>query len=56
MEREGLDEKLARKKVIKVDKERTAYYNQFGGSAWDMRRHMISVSIQMPSVLRTLSD
>ena len=34
MEREGLDEKLARKKVIKVDKERTAYYNQFGGSAW----------------------
>ena len=31
MEREGIDEKAARKKVLRVDKERAAYYNQFGG-------------------------
>ena len=34
MEREGIDEKAARKKVIRADKERTAYYNQFGGNDW----------------------
>lgn len=34
MEREGLDEKSARKKVLRVDKERAAYYNQFGGDNW----------------------
>ena len=34
MEREGLDEKAARKKIIKADKERAAYYNQFGGNEW----------------------
>ena len=34
MEREGLDEKAARKKVLRVDKERAAYYNQFGGDEW----------------------
>jgi len=34
MEREGIDEKAARKKVLRVDKERAAYYNQFGGDNW----------------------
>ena len=34
MEREGIDEKSARKKVTRVDKERAAYYNQFGGNNW----------------------
>lgn len=34
MEREGLDEKSARKRVNKADKERAAYYNQFGGDRW----------------------
>ena len=34
MEREGIDEKSARKKVIRADKERAAYYNQFGGDNW----------------------
>ena len=34
MEREGIDEKAARKKVLRVDKERAAYYNQFGGDEW----------------------
>lgn len=34
MEREGIDEKAARKKVLRVDKERAAYYNQFGGEEW----------------------
>jgi cytidylate kinase len=34
MEREGLDEKTARKKVLRADKERAAYYNQFGGDNW----------------------
>ena len=34
MEREGLDEKAARKKVLRADKERAAYYNQFGGDNW----------------------
>ena len=34
MAREGLDEKSARKKVIRADKERKAYYNQFGGTPW----------------------
>lgn len=34
MEREGLDEKAARKKVLRADKERAAYYNQFGGDEW----------------------
>ena len=34
MEREDLDEKAARKKVIKADKERAAYYNQFGDTKW----------------------
>lgn len=34
MEREGLDEKAARKKVNRADKERAAYYNQFGGDSW----------------------
>lgn len=34
MEREGLDEKAARKKVLKADKERAAYYNQFGDTKW----------------------
>lgn len=34
MEREGIDEKSARKKVIRADKERAAYYNQFGGDSW----------------------
>lgn len=34
MEREGLDEKTARKKVIRADKERASYFNQFGGDEW----------------------
>lgn len=34
MEREGLDLKAAKKKVLKADKERAAYYNQFGGPRW----------------------
>lgn len=34
MEREGLNEKSARKKVLRIDKERAAYYNQFGGDEW----------------------
>ena len=34
MEREGIDEKSARKKVLRADKERAAYYNQFGGNNW----------------------
>ncbi|MBR3464846.1 MAG: cytidylate kinase-like family protein [Clostridiales bacterium] len=34
MEREGIDEKAARKKVLRADKERAAYYNQFGGDSW----------------------
>ena len=34
MEREGSDEKAARKKVLKADKERAAYYNQFGDTRW----------------------
>lgn len=34
MERESIDEKTARKEVRKADKERAAYYNQFGGSDW----------------------
>ena len=34
MEREGIDEKAARKKVNRADKERAAYYNQFSGSEW----------------------
>ncbi|MCR4688934.1 MAG: cytidylate kinase-like family protein [Saccharofermentans sp.] len=34
MEREDLDEKQARKKVLRADKERKAYYNQFGGTPW----------------------
>lgn len=34
MEREGIDERAARKKVLRVDKERAAYYNQFGGDNW----------------------
>ena len=34
MEREGLDEKSARKRINKADKERAAYYNQFGGDSW----------------------
>lgn len=34
MEREGLDLKAATKKVLKADKERAAYYNQFGGPRW----------------------
>ena len=34
MEREGLDLKVATKKVLKADKERAAYYNQFGGPRW----------------------
>lgn len=33
-EREGIDLKAAKKRVQKADKERAAYYNQFGGSAW----------------------
>lgn len=34
MEREGIDEKSARKKVLRADKERAAYYNQFDGNNW----------------------
>ena len=34
MNREGLTEKEARKKVIRADKERAAYYNQFSGNEW----------------------
>lgn len=34
MEREGLDEKTARRKVIRADKERASYFNQFGGDEW----------------------
>lgn len=34
MKRENMDLKAARKKVLKADKERKAYYNQFGGSSW----------------------
>ena len=34
MEREDLNEKAARKKVLRIDKERAAYYNQFGGDNW----------------------
>lgn len=34
MEREGIDEKAARKKVNRADKERSAYFNQFSGSEW----------------------
>ena len=34
MKRDGLDEKAARKKVSRADKERASYYNQFGGENW----------------------
>ena len=36
MARDGMDEKAARKKMIRADKERAAYYNQFGGEGWGL--------------------
>ncbi len=34
MNREHLTEKEAKKKVLRADKERAAYYNQFSGNEW----------------------
>ena len=36
MERDGLDEKAARKMISRADKERAAYHDQFGSDSWGM--------------------
>ncbi len=39
MERDGLDEKAARKMINKADKERAAYHDQFGNDSWGLASH-----------------